>query len=117
MSCNNCKRLAEEIELGTVTVENLNKDIIKLDEELDRVDYEKSQLQAENKRLKEFARFMIKQECWGYDMDGFEIQGLAEKLGLIKEHVATEEDVDEFSDFEVGDKIYKFTDVLKGTGQ
>ena len=45
MSCNNCKRLAEEIELGTVTVENLNKDIIQLDAELDRVDFEKSQLQ------------------------------------------------------------------------
>ena len=74
-------------------------------------------LEAQNQLLKDFARFVIKQECWGYDMDGFEIQELAEKLGLIKEHIATEEDVDEFTDFEVGDKIYKFTDVLKGTGQ
>ena len=72
------------------------------------------QLHAENKLLKDFAQKVIQQECWGYDVDGFEIQGLAEKLGLIKEHVATEEDVDEFTDFEVGDKIYKFTDVLKG---
>ena len=71
-------------------------------------------LVTENLLLKNFARFVIKQECWGYDVDGAEIQELAEKLGLIKEHVATEDDVDEFTDFEVGDKIYKFADVLKG---
>ena len=75
------------------------------------------QLHAENKLLKDFARFVIKQECWGYDVDGAEIQELAEKLGFIKEHIATEDDVDEFTDFDPGDKIYKFTDVLKGTGQ
>ena len=47
-------------------------------------------------------------------MDGLEIQDLAERLNLIKEHVATEKDVDdEYSDFEVGDPIYKFSDILK----
>ena len=71
-------------------------------------------LQAENKRLKEFARKVIRAECWGYvPLDGFEIQELAEKSGLIQEHVATESDVDEESDFEVGDIIYKFTDFMK----
>ena len=68
MSCNNCKRLAEEIELGTVTVENLNKDIIKLDEELDRVDYEKSQLQAENQhqteQIAELFHLLMQAEPW-----------------------------------------------------
>ena len=71
-------------------------------------------LEAQNQLLKEFAHSVIKQECWGYDMDGFEIQELAIKLNLLEPHIATESDVDEESDFEVGDKIYKFTDVLKG---
>ena len=69
---------------------------------------------AQNQPLKEFAHSVIKQECWGYDVDGAEIQELAEKLGFIKEHIATKEDVNEFTDYEVGDKIYKFTDILKG---
>ena len=71
-------------------------------------------LEAQKQLLKDFARFVIKQECWGYDVDGLGIQELAEKLGLIKEHIAAEDDVDEFTDFEVGDKIYKFADMLKG---
>ena len=70
---------------------------------------------TETEALKEFARQVIKVECWGCDpLDGFEIQELAEKLGLIQEHIATELDVDEESEFEVGDPIYKFTDILKG---
>ena len=80
----------------------------------DKFQAENARLDNENELLKEFAHSVIKQECWGYDMDGFEIQELAEKLGLIKEHIATKDDVDEFTDFEVGDKIYKFTDILKG---
>ena len=64
--------------------------------------------------LKEFARKVISKECWAYDnMDGLDIQCLAEKLGLVKQHAATKDDVVEESDFEVGDPIYKFTEVLK----
>ena len=64
--------------------------------------------------LKEFARKVIAEVCWGYpELDGFEIQELAEKLNLIESCIATEEDVDEECDYEVGDQIYKFTDVLK----
>jgi hypothetical protein len=66
----------------------------------------------DNKELKEFANQVIKEHCWGIEMDGMEIQDLAEKLGLIAKHTATENDVDEESDFEVGDVIYKFTDYL-----
>ena len=62
-----------------------------------------------------FARHVIKQECWGLaDLDGGDIQDLAEKLGLIVKHIATEADIGEDSDFEVGDTIYKFSDTLKG---
>jgi len=80
----------------------------------DKFQAENLRLDNENELLKEFAHSVIKQECWGYDMDGFEIQELAIKLNLLEPHIATESDVDEESDFEVGDKIYKFTDVLKG---
>lgn len=66
-----------------------------------------------DKELSEFASKVIKAECWGISMDGFDIQELAEKLGLIEPHIATLEDVYEESDFEVGDPIYKFTDILK----
>ncbi len=73
------------------------------------------QLQAENGKLKEFARYVIRVECWSYiDQDGGDIQELAEKLGLIQQHTAAKDDVDDESDFEVGDTIYKFSDILKG---
>lgn len=65
-------------------------------------------------RLKEFARQVIKEQCWGYEMDGLEIKDLAEKLELIAKHTATEDDVEDESDYEVGDTIYKFTEILKG---
>ena len=73
-------------------------------------------LQADIENLKEFARYIIKVECWSiYDQDGGDIQELAEKLGLIKKHIATEADVNpDVDDFEVGDTIYKFSDVLEG---
>lgn len=74
------------------------------------------QLQAELEKLKEFARHIIEIECWSlFDQDGGDIQDLAEKLGLIEQHIATEDDINEdISDFEVGDTIYKFSKVLKG---
>lgn len=69
----------------------------------------------ENDRLKEFARPVIKHHCWNiFDMDGADIQELAEKLELIVPHMATEEDIDDESDFEVGDPIFKFSETLKG---
>lgn len=64
--------------------------------------------------LRKFARQVIKEQCWGCEMDGFEIQDLAEKLELIAKHTATEDDVEDGDDYEVGDVIYKFTDFLKG---
>ncbi len=67
--------------------------------------------------LKEFACTVIREECWGIAMDGMEIQDLAEKLGLIAEHIATEEDIGEEDDFEVGDKIYKFTKLTQAERQ
>ena len=71
-------------------------------------------LTAELDKLKEFARRVISVECWGcYDLDGGEVQDLAESLGLIAEHTATAEEVDEESEFEVGDTIYKFSPILK----
>lgn len=73
------------------------------------------QLQSENERLKGFARKVIKETCWNInEIDGGDVQELAEKLGLIVPKTATEDDVDDFSDFEAGDTIYQFSDILKG---
>ena len=64
--------------------------------------------------LVKFARKVIGANCWGYDsMDGLDIQELAEVLGLLEQHTATKEDVDDESDFEVEDRIYKFSELLK----
>ncbi len=72
------------------------------------------QLQAERDRLREFARHVIKVECWSiFEQDGGDIQELAEKLSLIEPHIATIDDIDDESDFDVGDTIYKFTKTLK----
>jgi len=72
-------------------------------------------LEAENKALKEFARKVIEQECWDiFELDRGEIQDWAEKAGLIKLCIATEADIDDDSDFDVGDTIYKFTEMMRG---
>lgn len=64
--------------------------------------------------LVKFAIKVIGAYCWGYDsMDGLDIQDLAEVLGLLEQHTVVKEDVDEESDFEVGDMIYKFSEILK----
>jgi len=70
-----------------------------------------------NAKLKEFIRTVIKVHCWGIEeIDGGDAQDKALELGLLEPHIATKEDVDpEFSDFEVGDTIYRFTDMLKGS--
>ena len=81
---------------------------------------ELGQLQAEIEKLKEFARKVTMSECWGSacfgsnNLDGFDIQELAKKLGLIKKHIATGKDIDENSTFTIGDMIYVFGDILKG---
>ena len=63
-------------------------------------------VRAENERLKEFARPVIRQECWSiFEQDGLDIHDLAEKLGLIVPCTATEEDVDE--------TIFRFSETLK----
>ena len=72
------------------------------------------QRQAELKSLKEFSRYVIKDMCFGMDLlDGGDVQEVAANAGLIKRVKATEDDVDDESDFEVGDIIYKFTNILK----
>ena len=72
------------------------------------------QLQAELKSLKEFARRVIEIEFRSmFDPDGGDIQDLAEKTGLIQQHIATEDDIDDSSDFEVGDTIFKFSEFMK----
>ena len=65
--------------------------------------------------LKEFARSIIKDYCWDLgDPDGGSVQDLAEKLGLIEPHIATEADVDpEWDDYEAGDTVYKFSEILR----
>ena len=72
-------------------------------------------LKAENKPLKEFARRIIEDYCWtiANPPDGGSIQDFAEKLGLIEAHPATADDAIDFPDFEVGDTIYKFSEILK----
>ncbi len=71
--------------------------------------------QKESERLKGFARRVIKDVCWNMsEPDGGDMQDIAEKLGLIKSVIAKSDDIDEDSDFEVGDIIFKFTDILKG---
>ncbi len=71
----------------------------------------------ENKRLKDFARPVIEQECWSlFPQDGGDLQELAEELGLIVPDVATQEDVDNAlykGYYEVGDNMYKFAKILK----
>jgi hypothetical protein len=68
------------------------------------------------KALVAFARKIIRDECWDCcDIDGGTIQAIALKLGLIEPKIATVEDVGdhEFCDFEVGDTIYVFSEILK----
>jgi hypothetical protein len=68
----------------------------------------------EVKVLREFARDIIADYCWGYsrEPDGGDVQELAEKLGLIVPHIATAEDAEDQAEFEPGDTIYKFADWL-----
>jgi len=81
--------------------------------EIDRLEAENKQQAERIKKLKTFAKDIIMEYCWNLgDPDGGSIQDLAENLGLIEPKIATAEDVSEYSDFEEGDTIYKFTDLL-----
>ena len=68
-------------------------------------------------KLKEFARWVINQECFANDIDGASIQEKAEELGLIKLDNVTAEDVethDYYTKEDIGDlSIYRFTDILE----
>ena len=85
------------------------------------IDKETKQLGAELEKLKEFARHVIRVECWSiHDQDGCNIQELAKKLGLIEPHIVTKEDIavaNVSTDFSVGDTIYKFSEAMKPTGK
>lgn len=76
-------------------------------------------LAAENKVLKEFACSIIKEVCWDIggtrlrELDSGDVHAFAERLGLIIPHIATETDLYEDSDFEVGDTIYRFSEILE----
>ena len=110
-----CVFYPQEAKLRDKEIEQLQAKSKRQFEVIGEVAIERDKLQAENKNLKEFARHVIETECWSlYEQDGCELQELAEKLGLIKSQIATENDIDDESDFEIGDKIYKFTEVLKG---
>ena len=79
---------------------------------MERIIEKNDQLQAEIEKLKEFARKVIQDVCWDmYVLDAGDVQEFAEKLGLIKPTTVTEED--NYPDFEVGDIIYKFSEILK----
>lgn len=63
--------------------------------------------------LKEFSRRIIADYCWGYgEPDGGDVQELAERLGLIEPHAATEDDAKRF-ECDVGDTVYRFAEWLK----
>ena len=73
-------------------------------------------------KLKEFAREIIEDFCWGSDApDSGDVQELAESLVLIETHNITEKDIEsgfdgyiesKYDDYVVGDEIFRFTDIL-----
>ena len=106
------EKLRTKVDQQAERIKELKKEVQCIHETADEIE----ELLAENQRLKEFAKVVIRTECWGYP-DGGGIQELAEQLGLIKLHTATEDDVNEFTYFEVGDTIYKLTDILAAQPQ
>ena len=70
------------------------------------------QLRVENKWLKEFAIEIISRMFDGLETDNCDTQELAEKHNLIKAHIVIESDIDENSEYEVGETTYKYTDIL-----
>jgi hypothetical protein len=75
---------------------------------------DKEQEPSVEHRLKQFARYVIRQECWSiFSQDGFDLQKLADELGLIISHPATEDDVSGGRAEEIGDPVYEFSKKLK----
>ena len=92
---------------------NLAHDIRAAIKDIKQLQAQLATAEKQEKKLAEFARQVIRGVCWGSD-DGCDVQGLAERLGLLVLHMATSEDVDgEVGDHGVGDTIYKFSDMLK----
>ena len=80
-----------------ITFEDLTKEqLCKMAKDLATDNFD---LRWDLEKLKDFARR--------------DVQEWAEELGLIVPHIATEEDVDDESDHEIGDKIYKFSELLQ----
>lgn len=69
----------------------------------------------ENEKLKEFARTIIKDECWDLQTrDGGDVTCLAYKLGLLEKTPATKEQADGAEGlYDEGEPIDTFTDILK----
>ena len=77
-------------------------------------------LQAENAKLKAFIREFVSVECWGYipEVDGGDVQEVAEKMGIIVPVKATQQQTDDLNeehgiDLEEGDVIYNWSDLMK----
>lgn len=65
-------------------------------------------LKARNKLLIAFAKYVIIGGCWkGLEMDGGDIQKMAEELHLIEPHIVTASEADDM--FEAGDTKFVFT--------
>lgn len=78
-------------------------------------------LEKDKAVLAEFARHMICKYAWSYgDVDGGDVQDVAEKLGLITSFEITEDNIGSIGDPEfmevtpeIGSLWYQFTDLLK----
>ena len=74
-------------------------------------------LDAEIVKLKAFIREFVSVECWGYipEVDGGDVQEVAEKMGIIVPVKATQQQADDLNeehgiDLEAGDTIYQWAD-------
>jgi len=105
-----CIQFLDEGDFPSQPISELER---KLSEALYNCDDAIIKLEAQLALLKDFARKVIISEPWGNGAEAFDIQDIAEKLGLIILTTATEEYVSEYTNFEVGDSIYKFSDILK----
>ena len=66
-----------------------------------------------DKELVAFARKVIDINCFNSEPDGLTIQEQAEELGLIELYTLVEGDDFDDSEWSVGDKQYKFSEILK----
>ena len=71
---------------------------------------------VENQRLKEFARAVVRVECWSYpEPDGFELQELAERLNLIEKHINIDDSFIAVPELPICDSFFNLhlPDILK----